>query len=152
MYTIHWPTDSTNTPAITTRPNDCADMPTIYEPDNRCTDTPATRIDKTPCWYACGINPTTTMLLRLQPEQPIVLICMRSIDQPIVPVRLRLTDRLIDKPYAWPLSLPPLVPYYHPNRLLLLPPAAKPTPCCLPAAPQAQRKDCQCRNIWTEVT
>ena len=42
---------------------------------------------------------------------------------------LRLTDRLIDKLYAWPLSLPPLVPYYHPNRLLL--PCLQPTdPCC----------------------
>ena len=36
--------------------------------------------------------------------------------------------------------------------ILLLPPAAKPTPCCLPTAPQAQRKNCQWWNIWTKVT
>ena len=63
-------------------------MPTIYEPDNRRTNMPATQIDKTPCRYACGINPITTVPLRLQPKQI------------IVPVRLRLTDRLIDKLYA----------------------------------------------------
>jgi len=81
----------------------------------------------------------------------IVPIHLRSTDQMIVPIRLRLTDRLIDKLYAWPLSLPPLVLYYYLNRLLLLPPTAKLTPCCLPTAPQAQRKNCQCWNIWTEV-
>ena len=69
-------------------------------------------------------------------DKLIALIRLRSTDQMIVPVCLRSTDRLIDKLYAWPLSLPPLVPYYYPNRLLLLPPAAKPTPCCLPAALQ----------------
>ena len=73
-------------------------MPTIYKPDNRRTDMPATRIDKTPCQYAYGINPITTVPLRLQPEQPIVLICIRYINQPIVLIRLlsrpyRLTDR-----------------------------------------------------------
>ena len=68
-------------------------------------------------------------------------IRLRSTEQMIVPVRLRLTDRMIDKLYARPLSLPPLVPYYHPNRPLLLPPAAKPIPYCLSTAPQAQRKE-----------
>ena len=34
------PTDSANTPAITTRPNDRADMPAIYRPNDRaCTPT-----------------------------------------------------------------------------------------------------------------
>ena len=46
------------------------------------------------------------MPLRLQPEQLIVLICMRSIDQPIVPIRLRSTDRPIDEVYVQPLSPP----------------------------------------------
>ena len=58
--------------------NDYACMPTIYEPDNRCTDMPATQIDKTPYRYACGINPITTMPLRLQPEQMIVPVRLRS--------------------------------------------------------------------------
>ena len=44
-------------------------------------------------------------------DQMIVPVRLRSTDQMIVPVRLRLTDRLIDELYAWPLSLPPLVPY-----------------------------------------
>ena len=35
MHMIHWPTNSTNTPAITTRPNDRADMPAIYWPTDR---------------------------------------------------------------------------------------------------------------------
>ena len=69
--------------------------------------------------------PTITIL--------IAPIRLRSTDRIIVPVRLRSTDRLIDKLYAWPLLIPPLVPYYHPNRLPLLPPPAKPTPCCLAA-------------------
>ena len=56
-------------------------------------------------------------------------------------------NQLIDKLYAWPLSLRPLVLYYHPNRLLLLPPAAKLTPYCLPTTPQAQRKNCQWWNV-----
>ena len=47
-----------------------------------------------------------TVPLRLQPKQPIVLICMRSIDQPIVPMCLRSTDRLIDELYVQPLSPP----------------------------------------------
>jgi hypothetical protein len=84
--------DSAVMPAITT--NDRACMPTIYKLDNRHINMPATWIDKTPCWYACGINLIMTVLLRLQPEQPIVPIC------------LRLTDRLIDKLYTWLLSLP----------------------------------------------
>ena len=62
------------------RPNDHACMPMIYEPDNRRTDMPATQIDKTPCWYACGTNPITTMPLRLQPKKPIVPICIQSIN------------------------------------------------------------------------
>ena len=35
MHTIHRPTDSANTPAITTRPNDRACTPAIYRPTNR---------------------------------------------------------------------------------------------------------------------
>src|SRR5580692_3038489 len=73
----------------------------------------------------------------------IVPVRLRSTDRMIVPVRLQSTDRPIDELYVQLLSLPPLVPYYHPNRLLLLPPAAKPTPYCLPTAPQAQKKNCQ---------
>ena len=58
------------------------------------------------------------MSLRLQLKQLIVLIRMRSIDQPImhihlqstdriiVPIRLRSTDRPIDKLYIQPLSPP----------------------------------------------
>ena len=38
-----------------------------------------------------------------------------------------------------------------PPRLLLLPPIAKPIPYCLPTALQAQRKNCQCWNIWTGI-
>ena len=41
----------------------------------------------------------------------------------IVLLRLRFIDQLIDELRARPLLLPPLVPYYHPNRLLLLPAA-----------------------------
>jgi hypothetical protein len=59
-----------------------------------------------PCQYAYGINPITTVPLRLQPKQPIVLICMRSINQTIAPVRLRSTDRPIDELYVQPLSPP----------------------------------------------
>ena len=44
-----------------------------------------------------------------------------------------------------------LVPYYYIYRLLLLPPAAKPTLCCLSTAPQAHRKNCQCWNVWTKT-
>ena len=79
--------------------------------------------------------PAITILIapiRLRSTNRIIVpVRLRSTDRMIVPVRLRLTDRLIDKLYAWPLLLPPLVPYYHPNRLLLLLPPAKPTPCCL---------------------
>ena len=34
----------------------------------------------------------------------------------IMPIRLQSTDRLIDELYIQPLLLPPLVPYYRPNR------------------------------------
>ena len=78
-------------------------------------------------------TPTITIL--------IALIRLQSTKQMIVPIHLQSTDQLIDKLYTWPLSLPPLVPYYHPNRPLLLPPVAKPIPYCLPTAPQAQRKE-----------
>jgi hypothetical protein len=35
MHTIHQSTDSTNTPAITTRPNDRAYPPAIHRPNDR---------------------------------------------------------------------------------------------------------------------
>ena len=35
MHIIHRPTDSTNTPTITTRPNDHVNIPAIYRPTNR---------------------------------------------------------------------------------------------------------------------
>jgi len=54
---------------VNSRPNDRTDMPTIYEPDNRRTNTPATRIDKTPCRYAC--EPTLPIRLRADlPTEP----------------------------------------------------------------------------------
>ena len=46
----------------------------------------------------------------------IALIHLQSTDQMIMPVCLQSTDQLIDKLSTWPLSLPPLVPYYRPNR------------------------------------
>ena len=59
-----------------------------------------------PYQYAYRINPITTILLRLQPKQPIVLICIQSINQPIVPMCLRSTDQPIDELYIQPLSPP----------------------------------------------
>ena len=105
-------------------------------------------------------------LIRLRSiDQPIVPIRLRSTDQIIVPVRLRSTnrmivpvrlwstDRLIDKLYAWPLLLPPLVPYYHPNCFHLQPNQYLTAllPCCLPTALQAWRKNYQCWNVWTGI-
>ena len=113
------------------------------------------------CRYACNPSDAGTVLPHTI-DQLIVPIRMRSTDRMIVPIRLRLTDRLIDELCAWPLSLPPLVPYYHPNKLPPLPPPAKPTPCCLAALlpscsttsikkelPVSEYMD---RNIWAEVT
>ena len=46
MHTIHWRTDSADTPAIMTRPNDRADVPAIHRPTDRwalCLTTIATQ-------------------------------------------------------------------------------------------------------------
>jgi hypothetical protein len=103
--TIHRPYDSADTPAIHDLPlasycydNDCTALPTVQTTDRA--DTPA--IYKPDNDYAALpiVRPT------------IVPLCLRSTRQPI------------DELCARPLSLPPLVPYYYPNRLLLLLPAA----------------------------
>ena len=65
-------------------------------------------------------QPIAPIRLLSRPDQMIVPIRLRSTDRMIVPVRLRSTDRPTDWPIdelcVRPLSLPPLVPYYRPNR------------------------------------
>ena len=103
-----------------------------YELDNDSTNTPTITnppYDKTPCQSAYGTNPTLAPYCHIHQQTDsaampaitilIALIRQRFTDRIIVPIRLQLTDRLIGKLYTWPLSLPPLVPYYHLNRLLL---------------------------------
>ena len=71
------PNDRADMPAIH-RPTDRADMLAIYKPDNNSADTPTI------------YNQTTIVPIRIQ----------STTDQPIVPIRLRSTDRLIDKLYV----------------------------------------------------
>ena len=71
------PNDRADMPAIH-RPTDHADMLAIYKPDNDSADTPA-----------------------IYNQRTIVPICIQSTtDQPIVPIRLRSTDRPIDELYV----------------------------------------------------
>jgi hypothetical protein len=99
--------------------------PVTYEQDNCRANTPTDRQEfvpirlrmrQLPCQYAYGqtrirantpTNMTPLLALHCHPNDPvagtvllptqtmIVLICMRSIEQPIVPIRLRSTDRTI---------------------------------------------------------
>jgi len=88
------------------RPTDRAYTPTIHRPYDSA-DTPAI-YDLSLASY-CYDNDCTT-LPTVRPT--IVPLCLRSTRQPI------------NELCARPLSLPPLVPYYYPNRPLLLLPAA----------------------------
>ena len=132
------------------RPNDCAVTPAIHLRWHR-TATYHRQTDS-------AAMPAITIL--------IAPIHLRSTDQIIVPVRLRSTDRLTDRralrsTYYYHVDFrllrlqqtyPRCLTRSRLNRLLLLPPAAKPVPYCLPTPPQAQRKNCQWWNIWTKVT
>jgi hypothetical protein len=67
MHTIHQSTDSTNTPAITTRPNDRADVPVIYRPNDRaCTPAIYRLTDRR---ALCSTTITTAAGTVLPPEQ-----------------------------------------------------------------------------------
>ena len=171
--TYHRQTDSAATPAITTRPNNRADTPAIQQPIDRPSSTFNHYHHPMFAPY-CYLNLTTVAPVSLQPikeelpedRQEFALIRLRPTDRMIVPICLRSTDRLTDRRAL-------RSTYYHHvdfrllrlqqtyprcltrsrlNRLLLLPPAAKPVPYCLPTPPQAQRKNCQWWNIWTKVT
>ena len=71
------PNDRADMPAIY-QPTDHANMLAIYKPDNNSADTPAI------------YNQTTIVPIRIQ----------STTDQPIVPIRLRSTDRPIDELYV----------------------------------------------------
>jgi hypothetical protein len=153
----------------------------LPESDNCCADTPAIPImvvlislqpikeelpeDRQDSVPICLRNrPCASTVLPHTIDKLIAPLCLLL--RMIVPVRLRSTDRLTDRRAL-------RSTYYHHvdfrllrlqqtyprcltrsrlNRLLLLPPAAKPVPYCLPTPPQAQRKNCQWWNIWTKVT
>ena len=73
------------------------------------------RMRQLPCQYAYGINPITTVPLRLQPEQPIVPMYLQSTDQPI------------DELYIQPLS--------PPDACTVLLPESNNCRACTPAIP-----------------
>ena len=65
----------------------------------------------------CLWNITPLLALYCHPNSPITsTVLLYTIDKLIALIRLRSTDRPIDELYVRPLSLPPLVPYYRPNR------------------------------------
>jgi hypothetical protein len=91
--------DSADTPAIYKSDNDRADTHTIcHQPTNRA-DTPAIpitrRLYRTATYHRQTDSAAMPAIMIL-----IALIRLRSTDQMIVPIRLRLTDRLIDKLYT----------------------------------------------------